>query len=76
MTKSIFICDNCGKTFDAVQALELEFTCDKCRDTIIVYSTDSAELIVELEKRIKELKVELDSTKVLLFDELYTYYRD
>jgi transcription initiation factor IIE alpha subunit len=68
MTKNIFTCDNCGKTFDAVQALALEFNCDKCRDTIIVYSTDSAELIVELEKRITDLQVDLDSAKFLIWE--------
>ena len=68
MTKSIFTCDNCGKPFDAVKALELDFTCDKCRDVIMVYSTDSARLIVELEKRITELQVDLDSAKFLIWE--------
>jgi DNA-directed RNA polymerase subunit RPC12/RpoP len=49
MSDTIFVCENCGKKFNAETALNLDFNCDKCRDSIVTYYTDAAKCILRLE---------------------------
>lgn len=54
-----FECENCGHKPTAQSVIVHHGDCEKCRDTVITYSVDSAQCIEQLEREVDALKEQL-----------------